>query len=116
MRSRTARTEPGTSGTAHTCLRTCTAAGCPLGCRAVTDAPDGPVAPSCSPALPGVGGHAVIAGHAQRVLQLLRGLRLLEGIVSLLRSPETSPRHADPSQRRFLEPGHTATPVHRFQN
>ncbi|MFE1827637.1 hypothetical protein [Streptomyces yangpuensis] len=55
-------------------------------------------------------------GHAQRVLQLLRGLCLLEGIVSLVRSLETSPRHTDPFQRRFLEPGHTATPVHHIQN
>ncbi|MFB6518492.1 hypothetical protein [Streptomyces sp. NPDC056401] len=58
----------------------------------------------------------MIVGHAQRVLQFLRSLRLLEGIISLLRSPETSPRHTDPFQRRFLEPGHTATPVHRIQN
>ncbi|MCX5402437.1 hypothetical protein OHA37_00865 [Streptomyces sp. NBC_00335] len=71
--------------------------------------------PSDSPAIP-AGGHAVIVGHAQRVLQLLRSLRLLEGIVSLPRSRETSPRHPDPFQRRFLEPGHTTTPVHRIQN
>ncbi|MFJ9551321.1 hypothetical protein [Streptomyces erythrochromogenes] len=55
-------------------------------------------------------------GHAQRVLQLLRGLRLLEGIISFLRIPETSPCHTDPFQRRFLEPGHTTTPVHRIRN
>ncbi|MEU7730665.1 hypothetical protein AB0B78_36505 [Streptomyces sp. NPDC040724] len=55
-------------------------------------------------------------GHAQCVLQLLRGLRLLEGIVNFLCSLETSPRHADPFQRRFLEPGHTATSVHHIQN
>ncbi|MDK9495950.1 hypothetical protein QEZ40_007438 [Streptomyces katrae] len=54
-------------------------------------------------------------GHAQCVLQLLCRLRLLEGIVSFLCGPETSPRHADALQRRFLEPGHTATPVHRIQ-
>ncbi|WP_327252628.1 hypothetical protein [Streptomyces sp. NBC_01244] len=71
--------------------------------------------PSDSLAVP-AGGHAVIVGHAQRVLQLIRGLRFLEGIVSLPRSPETSPRHPDPFQRRFLEPGHTATPVHGIQN
>ncbi|MFF1373727.1 hypothetical protein ACFY7Y_26155 [Streptomyces virginiae] len=71
---------------------------------------------SGSPAVSCVGGHAVIVGHAQGVLQLLRGLRLLEGIVSFLCSLETSPRHADPFQRRFLEPGHTATPVHHIQN
>ncbi|MFF6793618.1 hypothetical protein ACVW0K_000272 [Streptomyces filamentosus] len=62
--------------------------------------------------MPGVGGHAVIVGHAQRVLQFLCGLRLVEDIVSLLRSLEASPRHTDPFQRRFLEPGHTTTPVH----
>ncbi|WP_371591741.1 hypothetical protein [Streptomyces virginiae] len=55
-------------------------------------------------------------GHTERVLQFLHGLRLLEGIVSLLRSLETRPRHADPLQCRFLEPGHTATPVHQIQN
>ncbi|MEU5145601.1 MULTISPECIES: hypothetical protein [Streptomyces] len=55
-------------------------------------------------------------GHAQCVLQLLCRLRHLEGIVSLLCSLETSPRHADPFQRRFLEPGHTGTPVHHIQN
>ncbi|MEU9716177.1 hypothetical protein [Streptomyces sp. NPDC047976] len=58
----------------------------------------------------------MITGHAQRVLQLLRGLRLIEGIASLLRSLEASPRHKDPFQRRFLEPGHTATPVRHIQN
>ncbi|MEW2414523.1 hypothetical protein AB0953_12465 [Streptomyces sp. NPDC046866] len=58
----------------------------------------------------------MIVGHAQRVLHLLRGLRLIEGIVRLLRSPEASPRHTDPFQRRFLEPGHSTTPVRRIQN
>nr|MDT0516329.1 hypothetical protein [Streptomyces sp. DSM 41633] len=75
-----------------------------------------PVPLSGSPAVSCVGGHAVIVGHAQCVLQLLCRLRLLEGIVSLLCSLETSPRHADPFQRRFLEPGHTATPVRHIQN
>ncbi|WP_330294805.1 hypothetical protein [Streptomyces sp. NBC_00503] len=115
MRSRAARTEPGTSGTVHACLRTWTA-DCPLGYRAITDASDTPVTPSGSPTVSDVGGHAVIVGHAQRVLQLLRSLRLLEGIVSLPRSRKTSPNHTDPFQRRFLEPGHTATPAHRIQN
>ncbi|KIF07094.1 hypothetical protein PL81_03940 [Streptomyces sp. RSD-27] len=58
----------------------------------------------------------MIVGHAQRVLQLLRGLRLMEGIVSLLRSLEASPRHTDPFQRRFLEPAHTPTSVRHIQN
>ncbi|KPI07147.1 hypothetical protein OV450_3558 [Actinobacteria bacterium OV450] len=58
----------------------------------------------------------MIVGHAQRVLQLFRGLCLVEGIVSFLRSPETRPCHTDPFQRRFLEPGHTATPVHHIHN
>ncbi len=71
---------------------------------------------SGSPAVSGVGGHAVIVSHAQCVLQLLRGLCLLEGIVSFLCSLETSPRHTDPFQRRFREPGHTATPVRHIQN
>lgn len=57
----------------------------------------------------------MIVGHAQCVLQLLRGLCLLEGIVSLC-SLETSPRHTDPFQRFFLEPGHTATPVRHIEN
>ncbi|MDD9380485.1 hypothetical protein M8Z33_28285 [Streptomyces sp. ZAF1911] len=55
-------------------------------------------------------------GHAQRVLQLLSGLCLLDGIISFLRSRQTSPRHPDPFQYRFFEPGHTTTPVHRIQN
>ncbi|MCJ1676360.1 hypothetical protein MTF65_03130 [Streptomyces sp. APSN-46.1] len=58
------------------------------------------------------GGHAVIAGHTQRVLQLVGGLCLLDGIIRLPRSHETSPRHPDPFQRRLREPGHAATPVH----
>ncbi|WP_328764699.1 hypothetical protein [Streptomyces sp. NBC_00272] len=58
----------------------------------------------------------MIVGHAQCVLQLLRGLCLLEGIVSFLCILEASPRHTDPFQRRFLELGHTATPVHHIQN
>ncbi|MCX5124601.1 hypothetical protein [Streptomyces sp. NBC_00347] len=114
MRSRAVRTEPGTNGAVHTCLRTSTA-GCPLGCRAITAASDELVVTRASPAVP-VGGHAVIVGHAQRVLQLFRSLRLLQDIVSFPCSLETSPRHTDPFQRRFLEPGHTATPVHRIQN
>ncbi|WP_328304363.1 hypothetical protein OG389_16355 [Streptomyces sp. NBC_00435] len=115
MRSRAARTEPGTSGTVHACLRTW-AVGCPLGWRAITDASYMPVTPSGSPAAFVAGGHSVIVGHTQCVLELLLGLCLLEGIVSRLRSLETSPRHTDPLQRRFLEPGHTATPAHRIQN
>ncbi|MEU6866579.1 hypothetical protein ABZ924_25520 [Streptomyces sp. NPDC046876] len=55
-------------------------------------------------------------GHAQCVLQFFHGLCLLEGIVGFPCSLETSPRHADPFQCRFLEPGHTATPVHHIQN
>ncbi|MFJ9551920.1 hypothetical protein [Streptomyces erythrochromogenes] len=58
----------------------------------------------------------MIEGHPQCVLQLVGGLRLLDGIISFPRSRQTSPRHTDPFQRRFCEPGHTATPVHRIQN
>ncbi|MFK0253728.1 hypothetical protein [Streptomyces sp. NPDC090445] len=58
----------------------------------------------------------MVTGHPQRVLQLLGGLGFLEGIVILLRSRQTSPRHTDPLQRRLHEPGHTPTPVHRSQN
>ncbi|MFZ3550850.1 hypothetical protein ACODT3_35510 [Streptomyces sp. 4.24] len=42
--------------------------------------------------------------------------RLFEGITSLPRSRETSPRHPDALQRRFREPGHTATPVQPIGN
>ncbi|MGW6982009.1 hypothetical protein ACWGE1_21675 [Streptomyces sp. NPDC054932] len=58
----------------------------------------------------------MIAGHPERVLQLLRGLGLLEGILGFPRSLEASPRHTDPFQRRFLELGHTRAPAHQIPN
>ncbi|WP_162688425.1 MULTISPECIES: hypothetical protein [unclassified Streptomyces] len=113
MRSRADRTEPGTSGTVHACLRV---GACPLERRTITVRPADSAPPPGSPAALVARGHAVIVGHTQRVLQLVRGLRLFEGIISLPRSRETSPRHPDPLQRRFREPSHTATPVQPIGN